>query len=391
MNSRVRRTATANVATPGRRLPPRRVIVAVLICAAFPCLGLVLLIHSFQRSMIYGPNVQERPSGRPAKIPGAVDPQLNSSQLVAGTAADGAGDKLCDSTERPESNSLLAKIARKRTYFPVLADDLAPKCLQLPADRVHAVTLQTDDGLILNGWHLLADGHTAVDRAECDRELSAGRPLALYFPGNSGHRGDRVAEAALLTHVGADVFLFDYRGYGDNPGTPEEEAFAADARAIWTYATSERRVAHRRILLYGESIGGAVATRLASEMSIANTPPAGLFIRSTSSNLADAARHRYPLLPARLLPTERYAAVEHIVRVTSPILMLHGAQDETIPQALGRKVFDAAPEKSADGTPKQFVDLPQSGHNDVVETDGELLQSALREFVERLFPALRQR
>jgi uncharacterized protein len=391
MNSRVRRTAAAHLAAPGRRLPPRRALVVLFLCAALPCLGLILLSPFVQRSLFHGPNVQAAPANRPAAIPGAVDPLHRGVQIVADPAAKRTGHDLRDSPTAPGANSLLARIARRRTYSPVLADDLAPQCLQLPADRVHAVTLETDDGLILNGWHLLADGHTAADRAECDRELSAGRPLALYFPGNSGHRGDRVAEAALLTHVGADVFLFDYRGYGENPGTPGEETFAADARAVWTYATSERRVTNRRILLYGESIGGAVATRLASEMSIANTPPAGLFIRSTSSDLADAARLRYPLLPARLLPTERYAAVEYILHVTSPILMLHGAQDETIPFALGCKVFDAAPARSADGTPKRFVNLPHSGHNDVVETDGELLESALREFVERLFPTLRQR
>jgi fermentation-respiration switch protein FrsA (DUF1100 family) len=377
---------TAHPPTPGRRSPSRRLLVALLVCAAIPCLGLSLLIPFVRHSIFREPAVEQSAAGRQAKILGAVEPQLDESQLVAGMAADAAGDELRDSTASSGANSLLARIARKRTYFPVLADDLAPKCLQLPADRIHAVTMQTDDGLVLNGWHLLAEGHTAAGRMECDRELSAGRPLALYFPGNSGHRGDRIAEVALLTRVGADVFLFDYRGYGDNPGTPGEAAFAADARTVWNYATSDRRVPHDRILLYGESIGGAVATRLASEISIANSPPAGLFIRSTSSNLADAARLRYPLLPERMLPTERYAAVEHIANVTSPILMLHGALDETIPYALGRKVFDAAPATSADGTPKRFVDLPHSGHNDVVETDGELLQSALREFVERLFP-----
>ncbi len=360
---------------------------ALLFCAGIPCLGLGLLIPLVQHALFHWPNGQPSAAGSPEKGPAAVDPTLNGRQVVVDTAADGSGIDRHDSSEAPGVNSLLARMARKRTYFPVLAEDLAPNCLQLPAERVHPVTLQTDDGLLLNGWHFLADGHPAADRAGCDRELSAGRPLALYFPGNSGHRGDRVPEAALLTRVGVDVFLFDYRGYGDNPGTPGEAAFAADARAVWTYATSERRIPPHRILLYGESIGGAVATRLASEMCVASTPPAGLFIRSTTSNLADTARHHYPLLPARLLPTERYAAVEHIVQVTSPIVMLHGAQDETIPSALGHKVFDAAPTKSAGGTPKRFVDLPHSGHNDVVETDGELLQSALREFVERLFPA----
>src|SRR5262249_50782039 len=154
-----------------------------------------------------------------------------------------------------------------------------PQTLQLPPGRLHAISLETEDGLTLNGWHVLADGHTAADSEECDRELSSGRLLALYFSGHAGHRGDRLEEAALLTAAGMDVFLFDYRGYGDNPGVPGEALFAADARAVWEYATRLRRVPRRRVLLYGESIGGAVATRLASELCLETTPPLGLMIR----------------------------------------------------------------------------------------------------------------
>ena len=150
--------------------------------------------------------------------------------------------------------------------------------------------------------------------------------------------------------------------------------------------TIERGVAPCRIILYGESIGGAVATRLACELCASGAPPAGLFIRSTSSNLADAARLRYPYLPEKMLPSERYDAVEYIARVTCPLALLHGEQDQTIPFALGRKVFDAAPEESGAGVPKQFVALPHSDHNDVIEMDGALLERAVAEFVGRLFP-----
>ncbi|MGE5192108.1 MAG: alpha/beta hydrolase [Deltaproteobacteria bacterium] len=349
------------------------------------CLGIILVV-AFDYHWPMDRPIRDATRRNPhAEVPGAVDLQSRGTDFDAETAASADGNEVRDSAELLQQNSLLAKFARKQTYSPVRADDLSPERWQLPGGRVHAVALQTDDGLTLNGWHFLADGCSAANRAECDRELSAGRPLALYFPGNSGHRGDRVAEAGVLTRAGADVLLFDYRGYGDNMGTPAEDAFAADARAAWRYATVERRVTPRRIILYGESIGGAVATRLAGEMCAVRTPPAGLFIRSTSSNLADAARHRYPFLPKKMLPAERYAAVEYITRVTCPLVMLHGEQDQTIPHELGRKVFDAAPEKSGDGIPKQFVDLPHSDHNDVVETDGALLENAVDEFVKRLF------
>jgi fermentation-respiration switch protein FrsA (DUF1100 family) len=283
----------------------------------------------------------------------------------------------------PRDQPMLAELVRKLTYFPSRAEELAPARLQLPRDRVHAITLTTHDNLNLNGWHLLADGRSANDRPACDRELAAGRPLALFFSGNGGNRGYRLPETGLLTQAGADVFLFDYRGYGDNPGEPNEEAIAADARAVWRYATEERHVAPGRIILYGESLGGAVATRLAAEVCAEGPIPAGLVLRSTFSSLADVARYHYPMVPIKLFLTERYDSVARIPAVTCPILILHSPQDTIVPYLLGRKLFVAAPEKSASGVPKQFVDLPHADHNDVVETEGDLMRDALNNFVIR--------
>jgi hypothetical protein len=276
-----------------------------------------------------------------------------------------------------QDKPMLPELIRKLTYFPARADNLLPQSLRLPADKIHAIQLKTDDGLTLNGWHFLASGCSADDRAGCDRTLAEGRPLVLFFSGNGGHRGYRVPEAGVLTRAGAHVFLFDYRGYGDNAGTPTEETLAADAAAVWRYATGERQVAPDRIILYGESLGGAVATRLAAEKCAAGSAPAGLVLRSTFSSLADVARHHYPVLPIKMLMVERYDSVQQIANVTCPILTLHGSPDTIVPYALGRKLFDAAPQSAADGTVKQFIDLPHSDHNDVLEADGEALQAAV--------------
>ena len=280
-----------------------------------------------------------------------------------------------------EEKPMWPELIRKMTYFPARADDLSPRKLGLPAKEVHAIDLKTDDGLTLNGWHFLVSGGATDDRAGGDRLLAEGRPLALFFSGNGGHRGYRVPEARVLTRAGADVFLFDYRGYGDNAGSPAEEPLAADARAAWRYATDERHVAPGRIILYGESLGGAVATRRAAEVCAAGTPPAGLILRSTFSTLADVARHHYSFLPIKLLMVEQYDSVEQIAKVTCPILMLHGTRDTIVPCALGRKVFEAAPSKAADGTAREFIDLPHSDHNDVLEADGEVLQEAVARFL----------
>jgi hypothetical protein len=269
----------------------------------------------------------------------------------------------------PKDGQMLAELVRKMTYFPEPADDLSPERLLLPADRVRAVQLPADDGLTLNGWHLLAGGP------------SSARPTALYFSGNGGNRAYRIAETGLLMNAGADVLLFDYRGYGDNPGSPTEQDLADDARAVWRFATQEQHVAPERIFLYGESLGGAVGTRLAAGLCAAGMPPAGLVLRSTFSTLADVAQHFYPLVPVKMFLQERYASIEQIPHVTCPILVLHGTHDTIIPYALARKLFAAAPATAADGTPKQFIDLVHADHNDVVEADGEALQSALSQFV----------
>jgi fermentation-respiration switch protein FrsA (DUF1100 family) len=235
--------------------------------------------------------------------------------------------------------------------------------------------------LTLHGWHLLAAGRRAADRPACDRELAAGRPLVLFFSGNGGHRAYRIPEASVLNHAGADVFLFDYRGYGDNAGEPSEQSLAADASFVWRYATDERRVSPDRIILYGESLGGAVAARLAAETCSAGAPPAGLIVRSSFSSLADVAQHHYPLLPVKLLLEEHYASVEQISHVTCPILILHGQNDTIVPYQLGSKLFEAAPHRSDAGVPKRFVDLPHSDHNDVLDADRKNLDDAVTEFI----------
>ena len=276
---------------------------------------------------------------------------------------------------------MLADLVRKFTYFPDRANDLSPQSWRLAAERVNAISLTTDDGLTLNGWHFLADAGQADRRASDSTPERPRKPVALFFSGNGGHRAYRVAEAGLLTGAGADVFLFDYRGYGDNPGEPSEESLAADARAAWRYATNEQQVDPRSIFLYGESLGGAVATRLAAEFCAAGAPPAGLILRSTFSTLADVARHHYPVLPIQMLMVERYASTERIAQVTCPILMLHGQQDTIVPYLLGRKLFAAAPATASDGTPKRFVDLPHADHNDIIETEGALAQTAITKVI----------
>ncbi|MGE3315498.1 MAG: alpha/beta hydrolase [Planctomycetaceae bacterium] len=274
--------------------------------------------------------------------------------------------------------AILGSFQRRLIYLPRAVSDLTPEQAGLPRGKVHAISTTTEDGLRLNGWHILPDGKTADDHGDCDRELEDGGYVVLYFYGNAGSRVRQVQDVRDFTSLGCHVFLFDYRGYGDNPGSPSETGLAADARAVWKYAVDERKLPHDRILLFGQSLGGAVATRLAEEASRQKTAPAGLIVNATFSSLTDAAQWHYPFLPVRLVLVDRYPSTDRIGKVTCPILVMHGDKDDIVPIAQGRKLFESAPAQSENGIPKRFVEFSNVGHNDVSHV---LLSGAVKSFL----------
>lgn len=277
---------------------------------------------------------------------------------------------------------MIGLLQRYLIYHPLRASAIDPMAAGLPEGRVHPIHVRAKDGLVLHGWHALADGQTASSPEECNRELACGRPLILYFPGNAANRSYRGAELKVFGNLGADVFIVDYRGYGENAGSPTETHLAADARALWDYAVHERRVAPERIVLHGESLGGGVAVRLAAALSEEGTPPGGLVLRATFASLSETGAHHFPLLPVRWLLTDRFSSIENIPKVTCPILQYHGTRDQVVPFEHGRRLFDAAPATSADGVPKRFLEIPDADHNDVLMLGHPEIAQATREFLE---------
>ncbi|HUG93671.1 MAG TPA: alpha/beta hydrolase [Planctomycetaceae bacterium] len=276
---------------------------------------------------------------------------------------------------------VLGFFQRSLMYFPSRAERIDPAEAGLAAGRVHDVSFVTADGLTLAGWHVVAEGGSCATLEECDRTLRDGRLVVLHFHGNGGDRRIRVDDALIFGGSGADTILIDYRGYGENPGSPSEAGLADDARAAWNYATDVRGVRPDRIVLYGESLGGAVAVRLAAELCDAGTPPAGVAVLSTFSSMTDAAAHHYPWLPVRLVLLDRYPAIRHIGRVTCPLLFVHAGNDRIVPIELGRRLFAAAPERSAGGVEKRFVVLAGCDHNDVLFRARGAYTEAVGEFL----------
>jgi uncharacterized protein len=240
------------------------------------------------------------------------------------------------------SLGLLWAFQRRLIYLPS-PGPVPPAASVLPG--AEDVTFETADGLQLHGWFVPG----AVDSPAPPRP----GPAVLVCNGNGGDRSMRAALAAALSRMGLAVLLFDYRGYGGNPGSPSEEGLAADARAALGYLAGRPEVDPRRVVYLGESLGAAVALRLAVER-----PPAALVLRSPFASLAEVGRRHYPFLPVSLLLRDRYDSAARVGRLTAPLLVVAGGRDRIVPAGHSRRLFAAAPE------PKRLVVLDGAGHND---------------------------
>ncbi len=213
--------------------------------------------------------------------------------------------------------------------------------------RSEEVSFSTEDGLRLAGWFVPG---------------VPGAATVLVFNGNSGDRSARAPLAAALARTGVSVLLFDYRGYGGNPGSPSEAGLAADARAARDYLDSRPEVRSESVVYYGESLGAGVVIGLAVER-----PPAALVLRSPFTSLADVGRRHYPYLPVRQLLKDRYDSIGRIADLRCPILVVAGGADTIVPAGQSRRLYDAAP------TPKRYVEIPGAGHNDLALLAGDAL------------------
>jgi len=216
----------------------------------------------------------------------------------------------------------------------------------------------TDDGVRLHGWW--------------SRRASArdDDPVILFFHGNAGnlsHRADLMIE--LTRRLPAQVFVVGYRGYGRSEGRPSEAGLYLDARAAWRFLSSERGVASERIVVFGKSLGGAVAIDLAMHVT-----PAGLIVESSFTSVPAMAGRHYPFVPKFLIRTQMNSLAK-IPLVSCPKLFVHSKADRVVPYALGRELFEAAPE------PKRFYEVVGAGHNETAPVGGSAYFEALSEFV----------
>ncbi|MDA0264356.1 MAG: alpha/beta hydrolase [Chloroflexi bacterium] len=224
------------------------------------------------------------------------------------------------------------------------------------------IRFQTSDGLTLHGWFIPGkDPVTEVDR-----------PFTwVWFHGNGGNLGYRVDELALAHHqTGDDIFIFDYRGFGESDGKPSERGTYLDSRAALNHLKSRPGFDSRRMVYLGHSLGAAVAV----ELSLTQ-PPSALVLVSPFASVRDMAGLALPFPPAAWLLRNHYDNVARVRKINAPVLVLHGDQDDTVPLSQGRKLYEAA------NQPKQFQTLEGAGHNDTYEAASEQYCGAIESFL----------
>ena len=266
-------------------------------------------------------------------------------------------------------------VLQRRLVFPAGTSSFPLKAAGYADGRdLRDVTATTADGLTLRGWLAVAPGGPAAPGE---------RRLVLYLHGNGGDRRIRLGEADALSAAGWDVLLAEYRGYGENPGSPTEPGLHADAAAWWDAVTTAG-YRPRRTVVAGTSLGGGVAVRLAADLCDAGTPPAGLLLRSTFDGLTNAAAARFPWLPVRALLRDPFDSAALAGRVTCPVFQAHGTADTIVPLALGERLHASFPERSAGGAPKRWLAVPGAGHNALRREGGTMFAGAEREFLDSL-------
>lgn len=250
--------------------------------------------------------------------------------------------------------AMLWALQRQLIYLP--GGPLLPP-VEVGLAAVEEVSLETEDGLSLSAWFVPA---------------AAPDPLGavIVFNGNAGNRSFRAPLAAALAAAHLDVLLFDYRGYGGNPGTPSEQGLLADARAARAWTEARSSAGPDRMIYFGESLGAGVAAALALEK-----PPRALVLRSPFTSLVDMGQLHYPFLPVQALLRDRFPVIDHVARYEGPLLVVAGEVDTIVPPAQSRQVAEAA------AGPSRFVLIPHAGHNDRALLDGPQLLDALTSFL----------
>jgi len=241
-------------------------------------------------------------------------------------------------------------------YYPMREVTDTPSSIGL---NYEDLALVTEDRVRLHGWFV-----------PCENA----RVTLLIFHGNAGNIGHRVPWIELLNQAGAHVAIIDYRGYGRSGGKPHEQGLYRDARAAFRWWSEQRGGKGEKLVLVGESLGGAVAVDLA-----ARAPVTGLILQSTFTTAWDMAKTLMPIGLLQPVAGVHFDSAGKIAAIRCPKLFIHGEQDEVVPFRLGKKLYELAP------PPKDFYSIPGAMHNDLPWVAGPEYTTRIREFLKSLW------
>lgn len=243
----------------------------------------------------------------------------------------------------------VACIQDRLLFYPTKQIEWTPGDLRLLFEEVQ---LTTSDGLRLHGWFV-----PHPDPLAC----------ILFFHGNGGNIGNYIENLKIWSDMGFSSFIIDYRGYGLSEGHPSEAGLYRDAEAAWIYLTQERGLSPGRIIIFGRSLGGAVAIELASRHT-----PAILVVESSFTSIIAVGQKLLPLLPVRLMTTYRFDSLNKIVSAHCPVLITHGEEDQLIPLSHAHRLYERA-------NPPKHLMLTPGDHN---ESGYSFSNATQKEFVD---------
>ncbi|KPK99221.1 MAG: hypothetical protein AMJ95_00295 [Omnitrophica WOR_2 bacterium SM23_72] len=244
-------------------------------------------------------------------------------------------------------------IESKAVFFPQKQIEFFPSDANLAFEDV---LFNTPDGLKLNGWFIAQPGASYT---------------LLLFHGNAGNIGHRLDKLLALRPTGANIFIIDYRGFGKSEGRISEKGLYLDAQAAYDYLVEIRKIPPAQIILYGESLGTAVAIDLAAKAGVR-----AIIVEGAFSKGRDMACRMYPFIPSFLF-SDSYNSLKKIARIDVPKLFIHSRDDEIVPFKLARKLYEASRQ------PKEFAEI-SGGHNSAFMDSKEQYISAIDAFIKKL-------
>jgi len=241
-------------------------------------------------------------------------------------------------------------LERRNLFFPFKTIEYTPKLAGLSYEDIY---FATRDNKKINGWFIPAKD---------------AKYTILFFHGNAGNISHRLDKIKIFHDLGLNIFIIDYRGYGKSEGSPSEAGLYLDAKAAYSYLVDNCKMKSSSIILYGESLGGAIALELATKVNAS-----AVITEETFTSMRDIAKDIYPFLPSFFV-SDRFNSLSRIEKVSIPKLIIHSKDDKMIPFSNAQKLYDKAKE------PKALAAINGS-HNDAFIESEKNYKNYIREFI----------